>query len=617
MDHVKLSPSLAAAYETFRARGRPALGALARDLGVVSGAPTPRPPRVVVFVHARDGASLDHLGELGVEVNPGQGVRTAIAPLDALDALSEDPAVARVVASERLELAMDVASAKVGVPALRRSSGLSGRGVVVGIVDTGIDVAHPSFAGRVRQIWDQTLPGQGVAEGAYGVELTGPMMRTSRDVVGHGTHVAGIAAGADATFGGVAPEADLVIVKTDLLTAHLADAIRYVFRVAADLGRPAVVNLSLGGHGDAHDGTDSLSVVLDAESGPGRIVCCAAGNEGDDDIHARVALGQGRYRSIAVQLPVVAPGATPEPALFNGWYEGDDVVEVAVVAPGGARTPYQAVITSGSPVRVHELPEGVVTIVTPGPDPANGDHNFLVLLRPDAVDAGAPPPGPGAWRIRLRGVRIASGRVDVWSVNKRSAQFSGWATDDAVKVGAPAAAGRAVSVASYTTRVDWEDMFGTPRHAGLDLDDISDFSSEGPRRDGAEKPDVAAPGAMIVSAVSAHAPGRPENMVDAHHVVNAGTSMAAPFVTGLVALLLERDPLLDPEALKALLRAHSTVPDQPPGTFDPKWGYGLVDARGLAEGDGESASGPGGGSEDGAPGDPGADPGGGPEAGEP
>ncbi len=587
MDHVKLSPSLAATYETFRESGRPALRALTGDIGIVSAAPSTRPPRVVVFLHAREGASLAHLSELGVEVNRGEGILTGIVPLEALDALSEDPAVARVVAAERVELLMEVASGKVGLPALRQSTGLSGRGVVVGIVDTGIDVAHPSFAGRLRQIWDQTLPGQGVAEGAYGVELSGAMMRTSRDVVGHGTHVAGIAAGADPTFGGVAPEADLVIVKTDLLTAHLADAIRYIFRVAADRGLPAVVNLSLGGHSDAHDGTDSLSAVLDAESGPGRIVCCAAGNEGDDNIHARVRVRAGGYRSIACQFPVPGPGTANAPALFNGWYGGDDQIEVAVVSPDGTRTPYQPVLSSGSPVRAYELPGGAVTIVTPGPDPANGDHNFLALVRPSAPDQGpGPPAGPGAWRIRLRGVQISSGRVDVWSVDKRSAQFSGPATDDAVKVGAPAAAGRAVSVAAYTTRVDWEDMFGTPRHAGLDLDDIADFSSEGPRRDGERKPDLAAPGAMIVSAASAHAPGRPENLVDALHTVNAGTSMAAPFVTGLVALLLERDPQLGPEEVKALLRDHSAIPDQPSGTFDPKWGYGLVDASALAGGDG-------------------------------
>jgi subtilisin family serine protease len=124
--------------------------------------------------------------------------------------------------------------------------------------------------------------GPGVAEGSYGLELSGASNESSKDTDGHGTHVAGIAAGAGAKYGGVAPKATLVIVKTDFQDAQIAEGIRYVFRVAGELGLPAVVNLSLGGHFDAHDGSDSLSQLINQESGPGRIVCCAAGNEGSD-----------------------------------------------------------------------------------------------------------------------------------------------------------------------------------------------------------------------------------------------------------------------------------------------------------------------------------------------
>jgi subtilisin family serine protease len=86
---------------------------------------------------------------------------------------------------------------------------------------------------------------------------------------------------------------------------------------------------------------------------------------------------------------------------------------------------------------------------------------------------------------------------------------------------------------------------------------------------------------MIAAALSAHSPVRPELLVDALNIVNQGTSMACPFVAGLVALLLERDPDLEPAALADLLRSHSSVPGRPPGTFDPKWGYGLISAEGL------------------------------------
>jgi subtilisin family serine protease len=136
---------------------------------------------------------------------------------------------------------MDVAPGKVNLPQFKQTSGLSGKGVIIGIVDSGIDPKHPAFQGRILQIWDQTLPGSGVSEGAYGIELTGEQLTTSRDEIGHGTHVAGIAGGVDATYGGVAPEAEYIIVKSDFQDAHIADGIRYIFRVASAQGRPAVV----------------------------------------------------------------------------------------------------------------------------------------------------------------------------------------------------------------------------------------------------------------------------------------------------------------------------------------------------------------------------------------
>ncbi|MCA1691986.1 MAG: S8 family serine peptidase, partial [Actinobacteria bacterium] len=313
--------------------------------------------------------------------------------------------------------------------------------------------------------------------------------------------------------------------------------------------------------------------------GPGRIVCCAAGNEGNDNIHAQVVVARNSTRTIACSIPFGPPGFPGVPGVFNGWYEGGDRLEVAVVPPTGAQTPYQPVITSGSPNRTYQLPHGTVRVVTPGPDPTNGDHNFFVLIQPSVTPP--PAPKPNTWRIRVRGQRITKGgRLDVWAVDWASL-FSGQAVQDRMKVGSPGAATSALSVGSYTTKVEWEDFFGNPQSAGLDLDDISDFSSEGPRRDGVKKPDLVAPGAMIVSALGVHAPTPQSVIVDDNNRVMAGTSMACPFAAGLVALLLERDPGLDPKGLKELLRKHTSIPRKRAGTFDPKWGYGLIDATDL------------------------------------
>jgi subtilisin family serine protease len=587
VDYGKLSPGLAAALADFETGGRPALALHARSLGLVSMDAAAKPPRIVVFVHCDEGAQSSELAADGVEINqPAGAVRTGIVDLAALDALSENPAVSRIVPARRLRLLMDVAKTKVGVPAFRKKTKLSGQGVVIGIVDTGIETDHPAFAGRILRIWDQTLNGSGVAEGGYGAELQPPLVEISRDTVGHGTHVAGIAAGEDPVYEGVAPGADLVIVKSDLMTAHIADGVRYIFRVAATLGRPAVVNLSLGGHGDAHDGTDSLSMVTDSLTGPGRIVCCAAGNEGNDNIHAQGKVRKGGVRNFAVSIPRPAAEQRPWVAAFNGWYKGTNRMTVSVMAPDHEATPAQPVITGNeNPAKIYQLAGGAVRVTTPGPDPANGDVNFFVEIQPapaPAAPPGSPPVAPGTWRIKMTGVKVSGdGLVDIWSVDERVGQFTGIAVEDNMKVGSPGCCTSAVTVASFTTKNEWVDFMGGDHQSALALNTISDFSSEGPRRDGARKPDVAAPGAMIGAALSGDSGFGPAVLLDQLNRINAGTSMACPFVAGVVALLLERDPTLDPKQVKSMLQAKSAIPRRPAGTWDEKWGYGLLTARGL------------------------------------
>lgn len=578
MQPEKISPGLLLALQDYRDEFLLGLIPHKRSLGIVATNHSVKPPRTVVFVYCDEDAQLEHLAQYGIQVNQPTGrVRTAFLPIESLDPLSEDPAVHRIKPSRYLRALMDVAPGKVNLPQFKTASGLSGKNVIIGIVDSGIDPNHPAFQGRILQIWDQTLPGSGVTEGGYGIELTGDQLTTSRDEEGHGTHVAGIAAGVDETYGGVAPGAEYVIVKSDFQDAHIADGIRYIFRVAAALQRPAVVNLSLGGHADAHDGSDSLSQIIDSESGAGRIVCCAAGNEGNDNIHGQISVPPGQLKTMRFSVP--AQGVRI--AWLNAWYPGNSTLEVSLRSPGGFVTPFQGIIAGDNPAKTYSLPDARVQIVTPGPDPANGDHNFFVQIR------NATPTSPvkgGIWQLRVRNTSTNEARLDVWTLDGQPSPqvlFSGTSVQDSEKIGSPGASKSAVTVASYTTKVQYTDIDGNARSVGLTLDDISDFSSEGPLRDGTQKPDLAAPGAMIVSALSADSSPSRAEMVNAKFVVKAGTSMATPFVAGIVALLLERDASLEPAVLKELLQENSLVPGQVAGTFDPKWGFGLIDTANL------------------------------------
>ena len=383
--------------------------------------------------------------------------------------------------------------------------------------------------------------------------------------------MAGIAAGDDPVFGGVAPGAELLIIKTDFQNAHIADAVVYAFNYARSMGRPAVVNLSLGGHSDAHDGTDPLSRIIDRESGPGRIVCCAAGNEGNDNIHALCVVPP--HTTVSARFRVPASGIRN--AELNGWYAGAAALEVGVVSPGHFRTPLQAVLPAGNPLRSYPLGDARVRVATPGPNPDNGDHQFLVDMRgPTAGTTVA----AGVWKLVIKNPTAQPVTVHVWTLDDQGEQviFTGQSVNDGFKIGSPGAAAEAITVASYTSRDTWIDAVGNTQQVGLPVGAISDFSSEGPLRSNAQKPDLMAPGAMIVAPRSSFATTRPAEQLSLTFRVMAGTSMATPYISGIVALMLQQNPTLTPAAIKQRLFAGCRLIGNAPGVWDPKQGHGLV-----------------------------------------
>lgn len=574
----KLSPGLLTALNDYQQEGDLGLTHHVMTMGVVPSLGTPKPSRTVVFIECDEDATFAHLAQEEIYVNQPKGrLRTGFLPIEGLDALSEDPQVQRIISSRYRQPLMDVAAERIKVPKFKKNNSLNGEGVVIGIVDTGIDPNHPAFTGRILRIWDQKLSGPGVAEGAYGLEVTGANLTASRDTHGHGTHVAGIAAGNDQRFGGVAPNARIVFVKTDFQDAHIADGVRYIFRIARELQQPAVVNLSLGGHWDAHDGSDPMAQIITSESGPGRIVCCAAGNEGNDNIHGQTTIAPNQTGTMRFKVP---SGSVSE-GILNGWYSGTASLEISVRTPGGFVTTPQPVINSGLPTQSYNLPDALVRVTTPRADPANGDLHFLVQV--SGAIPGTKAKG-GTWQLIAKNTSAVNTRLDVWAIddkNGKEVTFTGDSRQDSMKIGSPGAAIGAVTVASFTTRKEWKDIDGVGRTVGLSLNDISDFSSEGPLRTGVQKPDLAAPGAMIVSALSRDSVQKKSSMVDIRHFVDAGTSMATPFISGIVALMLQRNPQLDPAGAKTLLRSASKVPNKAAGTFHPQWGFGLVDALRL------------------------------------
>lgn len=522
----------------------------------------------------------------------------------------------------------DSAAADARFDELRRRvgsswEGLVGDGVIVGVYDSGLDLTHddfldPSGATRVLFAWDQTdstAAGPGAVGGHvfdYGAECTGPAIDAGDcgmlDIIGHGTHVTGTAAGDGSATGrdqpawrfpGGAPAADLVVVTggDGIYTSDLlVDGVAYIFARAQALGRPAVVNISLSSQSGPHDGTTLTEQALDALVGPGRIIVAGAGNAGDYRNTAPV-VPNGPFHaqgdqggSHGVRVPAYSPRPdTVDGLLLEMWYDGADSLSITVTTPRGdavtvATGDSATLLTDGGAVAIQNALDG--------PWPGNGDHGATIGIG-EAV-AGVPP-DTGLWQIQVQGDAIhGSGLYHVWLTGStldadRLPHLEG-GTSNRYLVGVPATGDRILAVGAHVTRHRWTGVDGelVPFPAQEELGDIAFFSSPGPRRDGAQKPDLTAPGKVLISALSRDAilwdgfPWLVES--DSVHVGLWGTSMSTPQAVAAVALLLQLEPGLTPEEARDALRLSAATDAFTTGALPgPVWGAGKLDAAGAVE----------------------------------
>src|SRR6266540_2792456 len=501
---VKLDPGL----RFLTSQQRPALRMLARESLFNVNYEIDQPATVVVLVQFRGDVSA--LQATGLEVATVLGdVATGRINLERLDELEASEAVVRIEASRVLRAELDQALPEANITAVHEAVvGCRGSGVIVGIIDSGVDFAHPSFCSadgttRILAVWDQALVPRGTeaspAGFGFGVEFTRDAIDAALAVavrhqdhktgsgVFHGTHVAGIAAGNGSvdgfeqpagTFVGAAPEADIVCVATNRGRAEgelgLGDssdalaAVRYIVGMAAAANRPVVINMSLGDNIGPHDGTSLLERALDAEL------------IGADQV-----------------------------------FLSSDVDH-----------------------------------------PGNRENRITLVL---SATTGAALT-PGDWSIVLTGQTVTSGRWDAWiqrSDPSIRCQFLPPFRDPASTISVPGTARNVITVGSYVSR-------------GPDIGVVSYFSSRGPTRDGRSAPTLAAPGQVIIAP-------QPPSTGDMYGELQ-GTSMAAPLVAGVVALMLERNPnLATAQVREALITTarHDRLTGTTPNDW---WGAGKLDA---------------------------------------
>lgn len=554
--------------------------------------------------------------QLGVTpIAENANTATVRLTLDALQRLAKQQGVEYIQITSGATQMLNLARQEAGTDQIHKGIDLpqayTGEGVVVGVVDAGFDYMHAAFrrpadgALRIKRVWEQratTLDGASApAKYGYGIELNTPeLIETAQgdsDSNSHGTHVAAIAAGSDAykdgAYVGNAPDADIVLVALDLNTstnADISNAVQYIFDYADEVGKPCVVNLSLGNQDGPHDGTSTFDTMTDAMQGPGRLIVGAAGNHRTDAFHIDHTFATADAAPLRTFVKYkVAPSNSVSGGTIEIWGEKgvDFTVDIAAYSTFNKKDARSTTVYPAEGVTDVDFGKYATGTwkVASEVSPLNG--------KPHVVLTSALTSIRNNYAIALTVTPKTAGRVNIWSDNTylalESRDIEGFSAPDAASSTLCEIGGtgkRILTVGSYTTRNEYTTNGGQQATLQETVGDLSSFSSYGPTVDGRMKPNITAPGCFIISAVSNNdASG---NLMYAEYNENfgrynqygymQGTSMASPFVAGIVATWLQAYPQLTPEQLHEIVQNTARKDSFTATAPDSNWGYGKINA---------------------------------------
>lgn len=563
------------------------------------------------------------LTDLGVEINSRiNDIRTIKIPVSKIPEIARIEGIIYIQTDTRIKKKLNNARQETSLDNVHTGTGLSqaylGEGVIIGVVDFGFDYTHPMFWNlqgndmRISRVWNMTdnngTPPSGFS---YGSEIIGAKIiyeaGCSATDGSHGTHVAGIAGGSGygttGIYTGVAPASELVFVQMGGGESDVINAVNYIFSYAQAAGKPAVVNMSLGTHIGPHDGTSLNDQAFASLSGPGKILIGAAGNEGGTPMHASQTFPDPINQNNPETLVYFEQSQSNTGyGLLEIWGAPNTSITMAVniIDALGNYVDYTDYYQSSSnPSAALNLSGVNVELEGEGTNYLNNRPHFIVYIENN--DPGLFP------TIELKDDYGVNNTIHIWNHGLGHGApltnnfpnigiINGWMEGNVdYTVGEIGGTSPyVITVGAYTTKNSYTNFNGQMQIIPFYVDNgaLAPFSSHGPTLDGRVKPEITAPGNVIVSSVNSfdnnYSPSNEEVVYQLTDGSNywyfasmQGTSMATPFITGVTALMLQAKPSLNAASVKNIFKSVGRADGYTgtiPSSGSNSWGFGKIQA---------------------------------------